>query len=184
MNLFCPFAADNNLRARSPPLPPPRLSAAPSPGSRYRVWMAERGMVPQHPRAAEREGSAGAAGRCPRPWCQGRGTSSQRLPSPCRGRGRSLPGPGSERPLCPYAAGREPAEQRLPGAEPGRAGGTTGRWGPSAHGEGRCLSPAPADPQPGSAFPSPPPPIMRCRVRLVPRRRERGGGQQPEEPSC
>lgn len=85
---------------------------------------------------------------------------------PLAGRqGQSLPGPGSERPLCPCAAGREPAERSS------------------------CLGqscPIPASRRPPAEHPAQPSRLP-CEVmlgRVVLRQWERGGGQQPEEPSC
>lgn len=129
-----------------------------------RAWMAGTGRVP---RAADRKGSAGAAGRCPWLWRQGRGTSSWHLLSPCR-EARTAPArPDSKRLLCPRAVSREPAKRD------GQGRGATSQWGPPAPLQSGCPRPQPCPPA-CSASVSP----ASCRVRLC-----RGGGSvEPGSP--
>lgn len=61
------------------------------------------------PRAAEREGSAGTAGRCPWLWSQGQGSGSWHLLSPCREVSTAPARPDRRRLLCPCAVNGEPA---------------------------------------------------------------------------
>lgn len=101
LNLLCPPAAADKLGALC-------LSPCVTARRPMQAWMAGMGRVP---RAAEREGSAGAAGRCPWLWCQGRDNGSWHLLSPCR-EARTAPArPDSKRLLCPCVGNGEPAER-------------------------------------------------------------------------
>lgn len=172
MNLLCPSATADKLGALC--LPPCVTVQHP-----IQARMAGMGRVP---RAAEREGSSGAARRCPWLRCQGRGSSSWHLLSPCR-EARTAPArPGSKWLLCPCAANGEPAEHN------GQGKGAASQEGPPA-----SLQPwresHPSLPvldlshvPPGGCLLSLPVSPVSCRVRLC--QGGRSMEEQPEEPSC
>lgn len=139
------------------------------------------------PRAAKREGSAGAVRRCPWLWCQGRGSGSWHLLSPCREARTAPTRQDSKWLLCLCAVNREQlsvmgrgaASQGGPPAPLQPMVGEPSQLGcPRPH--TACDRPQPCPPWQSACSASLVSP-MSCRVRLC--QGGRSMEEQPEEPS-
>lgn len=178
-------------------------------GLLMRARVAEMGRVPQH-RVAETGESATASmgGRevrdqlaqpagAPSPSTKDESPAPSIRLSPCR-EARTVPASARQRAAAASVRGGQEASPawRLPGAEPGRAGGRpshgdpqprSGPWRGKQPQPGSHRSPQLPRPPPRAERPAQPshlPPLRELPGQAVLRRGEGGGGQQHQQPSC